>query len=382
MLRSTPARCPERIRIALQWAVCLAGTVIVGELLATIGSPAPWLIAGLVVAAATALTSGQELTVHRHLLRPAQGVIGVLAAAPLALISGRELTRNLGVSLVTSLVTLALCLLSAYVLFHYAKRLDPATSILSTLAGGASGIATMAPELDVDHRYVAMSQYLRLVIVTLTLPALLIIAGGHEGSASLADGALTPATAVILACLVFGVGYAGKLLHLPAPFLLAPLITTLLLGVFASPDWMPIPTDLITALSYVVIGWQAGGSFSRTSIRAFARLLPVTLGTITLMIVGCLGMAYAVSAVMTVPFSDAYLATTPGGIYAALAVAQSAGAGPLVTTAQVIRLIVMLVTAIVAAKYFARRSQERRQNDSGTSDYDHRQSHRIAAVRA
>ncbi|GAB16820.1 hypothetical protein GOEFS_015_00170 [Gordonia effusa NBRC 100432] len=382
MLRSTPVRRSERVRTALQWTVCLAGTVIVGELLSTIGSPAPWLIAGLVVAAATALTSGQELTVHRHLLRPAQGVIGVLAAAPLALVSGRELTRNLGVSVATSLVTLALCLLSAYVLFRYAKRLDPATSILSTLAGGASGIATMAPELEVDHRYVAMSQYLRLVIVTLTLPALLIIAGGHEGSAALTEGGLTPATAVILACVIFGFGYVGKALHLPAPFLLTPLIATLMLGVFASPEWMPIPTDLISALSYVVIGWQAGGSFSRASIRAFARLLPITLATIALMIAGCLAMAYAVSAIMTVPFSDAYLATTPGGIYAALAVAQSAGAGPLVTTAQVIRLIVMLVTAIVAAKYFARRSQERRRNNCGTSDYNHGQGHRVAAVRA
>ena len=58
-----------------------------------------------------------------------------------------------------------------------AKTLAPATALLSTLAGGASGISTMAPDLRVDHRYVALSQYLRLVVVTLTLPVVLELAG-------------------------------------------------------------------------------------------------------------------------------------------------------------------------------------------------------------
>ncbi|MGO3325773.1 AbrB family transcriptional regulator [Gordonia sp. (in: high G+C Gram-positive bacteria)] len=337
----------------VRWLVCVTGTAIIGEVLSAVHCPAAWLIAGLVVSAATALASGHELTPHRHLLRPAQGTIGVVAAAPLAMISGGELIGNLGVSLGTAFATLVLCLFSAFILYRMAREMDPPTAVLSTLAGGASGISTMAPELGVDHRYVSMSQYFRLVIVTLTLPALLVVAGGHEGTSHADDASLTPFTALLLVVLIVGVGHVGKWLHLPSPFLLAPLIVTLVLGVFS--DVTPVPTGAVTALAYVVIGWQAGGSLSRASVRAFGRLLPVTLSIIALTILGCLAMAWAMSATMSLSFSDAYLATTPGGIYAALAVAQSAGAGPIVTTAQVVRLIVMLITAIAVARYFARK---------------------------
>jgi uncharacterized membrane protein AbrB (regulator of aidB expression) len=32
----------------------------------------------------------------------------------------------------------------------------------------------------------------------------------------------------------------------------------------------------VNILAYIVIGWQAGGSFTRSAIRQFIRLLPLT----------------------------------------------------------------------------------------------------------
>ncbi len=61
-------------------------------------------------------------------------------------------------------------------------------------------------------------------------------------------------------------------------------------------------------------------------------------------------MAFAVSAWTGLSVSQAYLATTPGGIYAVLAAANDSGAGPIVVTMQVVRLLVMVVAAIVASK--------------------------------
>lgn len=344
----------------LRWVVCLSGTVLVGCTLAAIDAPAAWLIAGLVVAAATTLTSGHQFAPSRHVLRPAQGVIGVMAAAPLAFVSGDDVVGHLGTSVLIVAVTLVLCLGAAYVLWRCTRgEIGPSTSVLSTLAGGASGIATMAPELDVDHRYVAMSQYLRLVIVTLTLPGLLMLMGDTNGGGSAVGPDLTAVTVLVLAALVLLSGHVGKRLRLPAPFLLTPLILTVILGVAGDPAWMPEPTGLIANLAYAVIGWQAGGSFSRASIRRFTRLLPVTLTLIAVTIGGCLLLAIGLTRWASMTLVDAYLATTPGGIYAALAAAQSTGAGPVVTTAQVLRLLAMLVTAIVCARFFARRAARR-----------------------
>jgi len=159
------------------WAANVILTAALGWLLSALRVPSGWLIAALVSAGAVAMLTGRQLTPAPVVLRPAQGCIGVLAISPLAGVAAPTMARYLGVSLVCSGATLVICLVCTLVLVRVAKTLSPATALLSTLAGGASGISTMAPELRVDHRYVALSQYLRLMVVTLTLPFVLELAG-------------------------------------------------------------------------------------------------------------------------------------------------------------------------------------------------------------
>ena len=102
------------------------------------------------------MLTGRQLIPARALLRPAQGCIGLLATAPLAEEAVPTMVRYLGISAVCSGVALIVCLCTL-VLVRVAKTLSPGTALLSTLAGGASGISTMAPDLRVDHRYVALS---------------------------------------------------------------------------------------------------------------------------------------------------------------------------------------------------------------------------------
>jgi uncharacterized protein len=47
----------------------------------------------------------------------------------------------------------------------------------------------------------------------------------------------------------------------------------------------------------------------------------------------------------SVSLSDAYLATTPGGVYGVLAIANEVHSGPIVVTLQVLRLVTMVVAA-------------------------------------
>jgi len=139
------------------WAVNLILTAALGWLLSAQQVPSGWLIAALVSAGALAMLTGRQLTPAPVVLRPAQGCIGVLAITPLAGVATSAMASYLGVSVVCSGATLIICLLCTLVLFRVAKTLSPATALLSTLAGGASGISTMAPEMRVDHRYVALS---------------------------------------------------------------------------------------------------------------------------------------------------------------------------------------------------------------------------------
>jgi uncharacterized protein len=335
------------------WVWSLVSTAALGWLFSALRVPSGWLIAALLSAGSVAVLSGRELTPPKAVLRPAQGCIGVVAAAPLAGVATAKMVRYLGVSVMCSGATLILCLLCAWVLVRAAKTLSPATALLSTLAGGASGISTMAPELRVDHRYVALSQYLRLVVVTLTLPLVLQLAA-HPGAATSASGGgrVSLLTTLTAAAVIGGAGYAGLRLKWPAPFLLGPMLVALLIGIGSQGDFVLGLPPAVNVVAYMVIGWQAGGSFTRSALRQFVRLLPLTCTFIGVAIGGCLGLAAAISAWagLGLSMSQAYLATTPGGIYAVLAAANDSGAGAVVVTMQVFRLLVMVLTAIIATR--------------------------------
>jgi uncharacterized protein len=337
------------------WVGALILTVALGGLLSALQVPSGWLISALVSAGAVAMLTGRQLTPAPVVLRPAQGCIGVLAITPLAGVATSAVAGYLGVSAVCSGATLIICLLCTVVLFRVAKTLSPATALLSTLAGGASGISTMAPEMRVDHRYVALSQYLRLMVVTLTLPFVLELAGPGSVGSHGGQGGVSMIVAVASAAVIFGAGHAALRMKWPAPFLLAPMLVGLLLEITTQGYLVLGLPPVVNTAAYLVIGWQAGGSFTRSAMCQFIRLLPLTCTFIGAAIAGCLGLAIMVSAWTGLPFSQAYLATTPGGIYAVLATAMDSGAGPIVVTMQVFRMLVMVLCAVIGSKLLNRR---------------------------
>lgn len=327
-----------------------------GAVFTHVDLPAGWLIAGMLGAAAVAMLSRRELNPPARAMSAAQGVIGVVAVEPLTKLTASDLVHFAGCAAFSVGVTLALSLLLGLALARMARDLGAATANLSLIAGGASTISSMARELGADERYVAMSQYLRLTIVVLTMPMVL----GALGTADTAPG---PAAAqdhwnvlglAAMAALIFAAGRGAKLMRLPAPFLLGPLVATSVLAI-ADPALASLvsPTSVITNVAYVVIGWQAGGGFAIDVLRRFVRLIPLTLAFIALTIGSCFGVAVVVSHWAGVSLSDAYLATTPGGIYGVLAIANEVHSGPIVVTLQVLRLITMVVTAGLIPKLLA-----------------------------
>jgi uncharacterized protein len=327
-------------------------TAALGWVFSALRLPSGWLIAALIGTGVVAVLTGRQLIPARALLRPAQGCIGLLATAPLAAEAVPTMARYLGISAVCAGGTLIVCLLCTLVLVRVAKTLSPATALLSTLAGGASGISTMAPDLQVDHRYVALSQYLRLLVVTLTLPVVLAVVETPPVTPQTARGGVSVLTSASAAVVIAGAGYAALKLKWPAPFLLGPMLVGLPIASFASAQdhlVLAVP-PVVNAAAYAVIGWQAGGSLTRSSIRRFVRLMPLTCTFIGITVGGCLGLTVLVSSWTGLSFAQAYLATTPGGIYAVLATAADSGAGPVVVTMQVFRLLVMYLVAVIGTK--------------------------------
>ena len=147
----------------------------------------------------------------------------------------------------------------------------------------------------------------------------------------------------------------ARLARMPAPFLLGPLVAAAVLAI-ASPsvDVLMNPTTVVTNVAYVIIGWQGGGGFAVDILRRFVKLIPLTLLFIALTIASCFAVAVAVSDWAGVSLADAYLATTPGGIYGVLAIANEVHSGPIVVTLQVLRLVTMVLAAGMIPKIIGR----------------------------
>ena len=82
----------------------------------------------------------------------------------------------------------------------------------------------------------------------------------------------------------------------------------------------------VRELAFALIGLQVGLRFTLGTVRLLGRLLIPVLGALAGLMLGCFGLAIVLSATTPLSLRDAYLATTPGGIYAVLAVAFGAGA--------------------------------------------------------
>ncbi|WP_424953451.1 AbrB family transcriptional regulator [Corynebacterium bovis] len=336
----------------------VAGVSLCAGLLAVLcvhlGVPAPWIVSFLLVFGAWAVVGDRRVTPPRSAMTPAQVVISMLCAVPLVDVGLRTVVSFAWPALLSTVVTLTVCGGAAVLLTRWA-RVGPVTAVLSTLAGGASAMTMMARDLDADARFVTLTQYLRLTLVVLTIPVMVGVLGAPgdgAGAGGAGGGAATgpdawwavdwrPVVGVVGVYLL--VRLIAAVVPVPSPFLLLSIPLVVVLAAAGVPEAFLLPHGLVTTLAYALVGVQAGGTLTWSSLRQFASALPIIVGAIVTALAGCLAAAWVIARGMGLPLLDAYLATTPGGIYAVLAYAHDAHAGAVVTVVQVVRVVVMLV---------------------------------------
>src|SRR3954469_15618522 len=183
----------EAMRTAAPWVVLGAATAFLALVLQAAGLPSPTLFAALLVGLVAALAGrAGELEVPRLAFVAAQATVGVVLGAylqasslsavgsswlPVTLVSAGTLALSIGAGLGLARVT----------------PLDAPTATLGMIAGGASGIVTMAGDLGADDRLVAFMQYVRVLVVVLLTP-LTIAAFGAGGNGVTGPGAPILAT--------------------------------------------------------------------------------------------------------------------------------------------------------------------------------------------
>lgn len=313
-----------------RWLVAAPLSVALGLLFSFLGVPAAWILAGILGAGSVALVTEEDLPVNEHLFTFARGTVGVFAALPLV---GMNPLPYLLPGVVAGAVVIGMGFVGGLILANHGVSRE--TGVLSLLPGGASLMPAIARDVGADIRYVSLSQYLRLLIVSLTLP---LVASQFT---SVTRTELDPYwwMWLLVPALIVGGVFAGKLLKFPNPSVFGPMALTVLVGVLV--DVTIVPPRLLSIVGFLAIGWMCGGGLNVPALRRFSRLLPATLAYIAGLMLACAGMGWLMAKWLGLSFYEGYLATSPGALETVLVLATS----PAVVALQVIRLIMVVLFA-------------------------------------
>ena len=212
-------------------ALVVGVTVVLSVALSLLHLPSAVLFAALVGGMAHALTSPTPLELPPGLFRVAQGTIGVVIGAVVSLPALERIGHDV--------VPIGLVMVATLVISVVAGRLlslrddvSPVTGVFALIAGGASGVVAVAHDLGADDRVVTVVQYLRVLVVLMTMPLVTAIvfqpSHGHGGLAS-SDAGLLRDLVFVAVSLVVGLALA-RLVRFPTASLLGPLAVAVAAG--------------------------------------------------------------------------------------------------------------------------------------------------------
>jgi uncharacterized protein len=339
-------------------AVVIGVTVVLSVVLSLLRLPSAVLFASLVGGMAHALTSPTVLAIPSWSYRLAQGAIGAVIGATVTLPALERIAHEL---LPIGLVLVATLLISVLAGRLLALRSDVSTvtGVFALIAGGASGVVAVARDLGADERVVTVVQYLRVLVVLLAMPLVTAIvfhpSHGHGRLAS-SDAGWLRDLAFVAVSLALGLLLA-RVVRFPTASLLGPLAVAVALALSGWLGDVRVPTP-VQWLAFALIGVQVGLRFTRASLSSIARMLPAVLALTVSMVAATAAVGALLAWWTPVDGLTAYLATTPGGLFAVLSTAADAGSDvTYVLAVQLCRLLVILaLTPLLARWLSARRS--------------------------
>jgi membrane AbrB-like protein len=284
----------------------------------------------------------------------AQGVLGVYIGTMVHQDAVDALGPHWPIVVAIAIATLLLSVVCGALLAMH-RDVTPLTGSLALVAGGASGLVAIARELGGDDRVVSVVQYLRVALVTASMPVVVTLVYHADKSHPAAAATQTDAapwylSIGMLVALVLVGATVGRWIRLPGAGLLGPLALTVLLEVTGLSFGLSVPMVLVQ-VGYALIGWQAGLAFTRESLRAVGRMLPTAVALIVVLTVATAGLGVVLARVAGLTPLEGYLATSPGGVYAVLATAVETGSNvTFIIAAQVVRILLMLFAAPLLAR--------------------------------
>ncbi|OWJ71705.1 aminopeptidase [Haematobacter massiliensis] len=321
------------------------------------GMPLPWMLGPLIAAATLAMSrpAGHWLVplFPNNIRSICVGVVGLMIGGsftPALMSSAGEWWITL---LGMAVVTLVLQWLN-YLWFRRGMGLDPTTAWFSGSPGGLMENIALGEAHGGDLRVISALQFLRIILVVITLPAAFSIWNGAPvGSSAGVQVPGPPLTAtdglLLVAALVLG-QWGARRLSLPAGVVVGPLIVSAIAhatGLIGG----QVPPALVSGAQWL-IGTALGLRFAGMQRARLVQCLGGALVALGISAVAVAAIIAIVRPFIDIPISALLLSYIPGGVVEMGLIALSIGANPVFVTAH--HVFRILIAVIITPQIFLR----------------------------
>ena len=336
----------------------LAACGAAGALCQSLGTPLPWMI-GPLLAMALLRFAGAEVTAPIGAREAGQIIIatalGLYFAPPVA----QEVLGRWELLVAAALFATALAYVGAVPIARLTDT-DRTTAFFASVPGGATEMAILGERFGAKPDRIALAQSLRVLLVVILVPFALTFAGVHGSDVTIPVSRDVNARGLVmlLACAAAG-GFVMSRLNMPNAWLLGALAVSIGLTASGS-QWSAVPTPLSNA-GQLLLGCALGSRFEREFMRRAPKfVLVVCVSTVAAIGLSSLfGAVLAQAGGLAVP--TMILATAPGGVAEMCITAKVLQLGvPMVTAAQVTRVIILVTTTAPIFRLVRRASRARR----------------------
>lgn len=358
--KAAPSR-PEKKRIIGHdgW-----GPLALALLIGTIGGfvfdwlrmPLAWMLGACVfstVAAFLGLRIGMRIRLRQGMII----ILGVLLGSGFT----PDLVQRLGEWAVSLCVLTGMTMTGAslcYVWLRVFTGWDRVTCYFASMPGGLNDMTIMGGALGGDERSIALAHALRILTVVLTIPIWYRLVNGAQTSVLTMVHGPTGNDwtdyAVLIGCGVVGAA-VGRLLRLPAAFMMGPMIASAIVHLGGLTDSQP--PGVLVAAAQVVVGTGIGCRFVGTNFDRLHKEMAASIGAAFLLIGCAVGFAMITVKLTGLNLDATVLSYAPGGFAEMSLIGLALGIEiAMVATHHLFRLFLIVLTGPLVFRAFLQRA--------------------------
>lgn len=335
-------------------------SLIGGSIFNFLKIPLPWLLGPLVLIMLWKSATKRSLYWPVGLRNAGLVFLGLIIGISFTVETGLQILKQLPLIVLATVLTVSFSLLVGYVTSRK-TGLSLATAIIGSTPGGLPQMVALSEEVkNADATVITFMQTIRIMSVVFIVPFIVIhgladnvlptnAISGESGSVDLLIDFSW--NTILFLVLISMVVWLSLRVNLPTPFLLGPIIGSIILVLAGFP--VPTVPSFMVIASQICVGSYMGLTTNLRNLMHMRKVLLYVLGGNLAIILFSFSISYILTCVYPLSLIDAFLGMAPGGIAEmGLTALQVHADISLITAYQMFRLLFILFLIPALLKYW------------------------------